>query len=422
MEKTLTVELHLDGCWHRAAEVRVRGRSGSRSEPTSFEYDIDYAAEHLGARGSEAVSVDLPPDFALRQFSSFPAFLVDLMPQGEARRLCEARIRRASGTPTDWTVLRHGAGSPVGNLRIARAAHRPDPGAVGLPRAEVVRRGDAFRAWALSQSVPMRGATDTGGAAPKLLLAEDRDGLLHADGVLPDDRAARHWLVKFPRGRTTRDHQVLAAEAPFLEVARRLGLRCGAALEYEPSVLFVPRFDREVVGEGVVRHGLESVYSLLGVIEAGSRLAWEDVCGAVAGAVDEPAGAVTEIVLRDALALALGDTDNHGRNTALRKLPGRVELSPLFDFAPMFLDPEQIRRSTRWGSERSAPTPDWRQVIDAVSDWLRADELADHLLDLARRLPGVSGWLLELGVEREVVDLITPRIESARASLQSLED
>ncbi|WP_375338497.1 hypothetical protein [Variovorax paradoxus] len=35
------------------------------------------------------------------------------------------------------------------------------------------------------------------------------------------------------------------------------------------------------------------------------------------------------------------NTDNHARNTAVQRLPdGALQLTPIFDFAPMFLDPE----------------------------------------------------------------------------------
>lgn len=46
---------------------------------------------------------------------------------------------------------------------------------------------------------PLGNATGAGGNAPKLLLTEGNQGELYLDGVLADDLAARHWLVKFPR-------------------------------------------------------------------------------------------------------------------------------------------------------------------------------------------------------------------------------
>lgn len=52
-------------------------------------------------------------------------------------------------------------------------------------------------------------------------------------------------------------------------------------------------------------------------------------------------------MLRDILNLALRNTDNHGRNAAVLRTGGQVGLSPIFDFAPMFLDPEGPGRGDR---------------------------------------------------------------------------
>ena len=46
-----------------------------------------------------------------------------------------------------------------------------------------------------------------------------------------------------------------------------------------------------------------------------------------------------ELLLRYAAARAMGNTDNHGRNTSvLKPLDGGVVLSPVYDSAPMFSD------------------------------------------------------------------------------------
>ena len=49
------------------------------------------------------------------------------------------------------------------------------------------------------------------------------------------------------------------------------------------------------------------------------------------------------------LNLALRNTDNHARNTAVQRLvDGSIQLTPLYDFAPMYLDPELIVRGCVW--------------------------------------------------------------------------
>lgn len=396
-----TIQVFADGAWQRAARLE-RANGTSRTDPVWLEYEIDYAtAAGIGVRGHRAVSVRYPIDLDSDMLDHWPAFTLDLLPQGEALRLLRARLRREQGAVTDWAMLGEGGGNPVGNLRIGEAA-RESSNARGVDRDEVVRRGDQYRAWAEAEGIPMTGSSDTGGASPKLLLTEDEHGLLHADGALADDAARRHYVVKFPRGRTTADAQVLANEAPYLEVVRAMGLRVGAGLEYTDGVLFVPRFDRARDEGGLVRHGVESVYSLMGSIEAGARLAFEDVCEGVAHVVDDPHECVVELVLRDALAVALGNTDNHGRNTSLLKTPdGVITLSPVYDFAPMYKDPEGIKRVLRWRSE--GLTVDWPDVCASLDNLVPREVLAPAMRDLGERMAGLPTLMRDHGVDDDIV-------------------
>ncbi|MCB9592536.1 MAG: HipA domain-containing protein [Sandaracinaceae bacterium] len=416
MSDRWTIEVHHGGRWHAAASVERFGERRTRHASTHFEYDIDYASARLGERGAQAVSVAYPVDLDIRTASTFPAFAVDLLPQGEAQRTLLARLREAGRDTSEWAQLGAGAGNPVGNLRVAEAVTPVEP-AEGVPREDIVRRGDQFRAWAEAQGIPMTGASDTSGASPKLLLTQDRDGRYHADGALPDARAARHFLVKFPRGRTSADAQVLANEAPYLEVARALGLRCGEPLAHEDGALFMPRFDRRCVDGRVERRGLESLYSVLGVVEAGASLRFEAVCAAVAAVVDDPEGELVELVLRDAVAVALGDTDNHGRNTSLlERTDGGVELSPLYDFAPMYLDPDLIKRTTRWRSEAEGE-PDWSDVCAALEPLVPREVLAPRMRALGERLEDVRARMRDAGVDASIVERREP---SARAVAEAL--
>ncbi len=268
----------------------------------------------------------------------------------------------------------------------------------------------------------MNGSSDTGGASPKLLLTEDRDGRLHADGALPDARASKHYLVKFARGRSRRDAQVLAHEPAYLELARGFGVRCGERLVHEGGALFVPRFDREVrrsKKEPVRRAGLESLYSLMGLVEAGARLSWEAACEAIAAAVDDPAEALIEIVRRDAIAIALGDPDNHGRNTSLIKHPsGGIELSPRYDFAPMFLDPELIKRSTLWRSERPGEPPDFDDVATSLAAHVERERMTAAMRRLGEQLVEAPSAMRALAVDDEIIERCTPHIQKVSDGLR----
>lgn len=425
MTSPCSIEVYVSGGFQAAATVELVGQRGDHDAPTYFEYDIDYAVTALHARDHRAVSVRYPVSFdRVAQAPRFPAFLMDLMPQGEARRQVVGRLR-AKGRPTsDWEVLLAGARNPVGNLRVSEAVTPSEESERGVELADIVQRGDDFRAWAESQRIPMTGSSDTGGASPKLLMTADASGRFHADGALPDARAVRHYIIKFPRGRMRQDAAVLANEAPYLEVLRALGLRCGDALQYTDGTLLVPRFDRRRVEGAIERCGMESAYSLMGVVEPGAPLVFEDLCAQLARFVDDPQRDVLELVLRDAVALALGNPDNHGRNTSLLKhAGGRVELSPVYDFAPMFLDPDLITRQTRWRSERGGP-PDWNDVVASLAEQLPAilppTVTAPALRELGARLAAAPELMREAGVDADVIEPRLPHIHATSAALAAV--
>lgn len=87
---------------------------------------------------------------------------------------------------------------------------------------------------------------------------------------------------------------------------------------------------------------------------------------------------IIEYVLRDVLNRAAGDTDNHGRNTALQKrTDGWIGLTPRFDFAPMEILPTMIIPSTTWACWRSQQhASPYHAVCDAIGSVL-SDEMGD---------------------------------------------
>jgi serine/threonine-protein kinase HipA len=88
--------------------------------------------------------------------------------------------------------------------------------------------------------------------------------------------------------------------------------------------------------------------------------------------------------------VALGNTDNHARNTAISKYPdGTIALSPLYDFAPMILDEQGIARISRWSEGESASFPDWGTIAEIVakrfaSYQINTDELRKLFFDFAK--------------------------------------
>jgi serine/threonine-protein kinase HipA len=196
---------------------------------------------------------------------------------------------------------------------------------------------------------------------------------------------------------------ILAAEAPYLELARAFGLRCARPLEHRHRTLFIPRFDRGVAAGRVVRLGQESIVSADGVAAFGYQASHEEYLAAIKDYCDDPAAEVTEYLLREVLNLALGNPDNHGRNTALQKTAdGGVRLTPLYDFCPMRLDSSGIARSTTWkcmkplGGPSRDLNPDWEEVCRVAADGvpgLNAENLMDVLAskaDCLHRMPELA--------------------------------
>lgn len=89
---------------------------------------------------------------------------------------------------------------------------------------------------------------------------------------------------------------------------------------------------------------------------------------AIRNVVEEPLGETLEFIRRDVLNLAMRNTDNHARNTAVQTIDGVTRITPLFDFAPMYLDPEGITRSARWyHPESRKELRNWKDILEQLA-------------------------------------------------------
>ena len=124
-----------------------------------------------------------------------------------------------------------------------------------------------------------------------------------------------------------------------------------------------------------------------------------------------------------ALAVALGDRDNHGRNTSLLKAgDGSVALAPLYDFAPMYLDPEGISRQTRWASERRGRLAvDWQEVTENLREHVPREVLGPALRAFGAKLEGVRASMADAGVDRAIIDARASAITTTAQSLEAVE-
>jgi len=393
------VQIFLDDRWKTAAIFEPDPRKLDKGIAGSgrLQYDIDYAVTYLGNRAAELIP-GFTVGFELFRFEQWPPFLVDLLPGGAGRRAWLRRMQAENDGPQmDWHLLTKGAGAPPGNLRIAEAVLAPPPDhfKLGFPRRDIIEQRERFLDYAEERGAHVAGASSVQGEAPKYLLAEDHAGMFHAEGALPDEKIKKFWLVKFPCGSRTdeRNQQVLRNEAPYLEVARKFGIRTGEPLGYEDDVLFVPRFDRKVSDGRVERLGMHSLYAVANIPGYGAAVRHDTYCLALAKVIADPVQQLREYIRRDILNLALRNTDNHGRNTAVLRTNGQVRLSPIFDFAPMFLDPVGIGRVSRWEDERPGNQPELADLGEDVKQLPETMQDCHVDDDIIQRL---AGWIDEV--------------------------
>ena len=155
--------------------------------------------------------------------------------------------------------------------------------------------------------------------------------------------------------------------------------------------------------------------------EYAARIAHELACEAIEAHCTDASTDLTEYVQRDIVNVVMGNKDNHGRNTALlRHESGRVELSPLFDFAPMYLDPEGIARVCRWSEDaETAGEPEWGKVIEKFAK--HKSSLRTALLEFGHGLQRLPEIMRECGVDDDVVEQPrSPAIELHAKQLQAL--
>lgn len=432
MRTQLTLQIQHHGQWHNAAVLIFPAPEKGRQGPVRLGYETDYALDWLQRDDEHACSLTLPVELmftheAPRWFALFD----DLMPGGAARRYWVEQLGLGNlpSHAQDFELLRRGTIAPTGNLRIKEALPTLPPNSLladlRFALADVVDRQTDFIEYAQQMGAVSGGATGAGGEAPKLLLrcsAQDEIWIdtFQDEYTCPD----RHYLVKFPRNRrSAMDCDILRAEYHYYQELAALGVDTidikGMRLlegEHFPS-LWLPRFDRTFTPGTTIFHGLESVYSLLNK-PAGALL---DQFTALRTLVKllrrqyrvsefqqafDTQAFVLEWVRRDLLNVAFGNSDNHGRNTALLKRPEGMWLAPVYDFAPMRADPEGVIRGMRWGSPwEEGGRFDWHGIARALADLAEPDALLANLGTVARHLYGLRERLAARGVPVKLLDL-----------------
>lgn len=422
------IEIFHDDRWLEAARADFSDvvRNGFRADDCVFEYELDYV---FGV-APPPVSLTWPVDADRHRLQAWPAFLYDLVPQGNGRRFLLDRMRLPDAQSSDLPLLCAGAFNPIGRLRVREAvtyfeAHRERHDLVdrGFEFDELLARAPEFHETMMVHGMLAAGGTGVQGVAPKYLLTRARDGKWHPDAALPDAQAQVHFIVKRPRGPTEADRKVLRNEAGYMQVAARMGLRTTQLPSLHGDMLFVPRFDRQVRDGRVLRHHQESAASIAGLAGFAGSARQFDLLAAVRAVVDDPHAETIEFLKRDVLNQAMRNTDNHARNTAVQTVDGITRLTPLFDFAPMYLDPEGISRAARWYHPDSGKElRSWDAILPhlpvPVSEQGR---IVDAMTAFGERLTGLPDCMREAGIDADIIDHVIPSIDAQRTQLLALQ-
>lgn len=423
MTANYLLQIHHGDEWHDAAPLSFHEEEKGIGGRTSVTYDTMYFFNHAAVQSLEeevadnrALSVRLPIDVDIHTRDTWPAFMLDLLPQGvRRRRLVQTLMGPAQNVDApevEVPLLIRSAGSPIGNIRIKESWEKEQQRITGqecegVTAQQILDLDSVFLDSAERFALLASGSSGVQGEWPKVLMTQARhDDLWYPDPLISDENAKDHAIIKMVRSGHEDDATILAAELPYLEVARRFGIRAERPLVYGNKALLIPRFDRQVVDGKVLRHGQESIVAAFGAAAFQFQAKHEDYLNVIKKFTSDPATEVIDYMLRDLLNYAMGNPDNHGRNTALQKrTDGTIRLTPLYDFAPMKIDPAGHMRSTKWACMQTRDaTPDWRLICDAAADGVMAGaelfDIISHKIDFLRNLPDIAK---ECGVSTDVI-------------------
>lgn len=431
MDQYCTLQIYQEDEWLDCAIVEIVGQQQTGWQAaTRTSYLFEYAISYMNLSDGHALAYHLPVNVQNTLQSTWPAFLMDLLPQGYGRKELLRQLNFSENTQeqADWALLKAGAGNPIGNLRIKEAyewlqGQFPVQQNHGFSLDQVVERQENFIESLASYGLFIAGSSGIQGEWPKLLLTQGHDDLFYLDHTLTDHQVKQHWLVKFSRGSDQNLDKILMHEALYMKVAQYLGLRVHQELELHGKTLFIPRFDRKVIDRKVERIAQESIASLGGKAGFGVRMTHNQICSLLMQCCTEPKQEIFEYLKRDLANVALGNKDNHTRNTAIQRLNnGIIRLTPLFDFAPMWLHPDGIARTTRWERDDHGGMPIWHSVIEQIAESTMIDpkEIKAVLIEQLPLYQGLLEHMQYLQLAPEILENSQYRIDNICQQLEEL--
>lgn len=392
--RTVNIEMYLNGTWQVICQVEFTGNQKILNSTNKFSYSPQHQVNCYGDVSSKACGVNYPVTFDIYSEDKIFGFIDDIIPAGAARRkwLEQDEIKQAEDI--EFALLTHGAISPVGNLRVKSAVEKLDSNVAiqYFPVEDIINRDSDFLSYAHERGALTGGATGAGGEAPKLLLRQNESNQVWIDCFQNTQSADQAYLVKFPSGqRTDIDKDILRAEYSYYQVLTQAGYNTidTKQMKLEEGVntpsLWLPRFDFIYAHNQEVRYGLESILSVIKG-SSGVPLNHFDVIKQTISNIQQaiedtdtqfdPALFVCHWFERDLLNVIFGNADNHARNSSLLKIKNKIELSPIYDFAPMRVDPEDIRRTITWGNPfELGGEYQWQAIIENLAEYCAQQQI-----------------------------------------------
>ncbi|MEF3082097.1 HipA domain-containing protein [Luteimonas sp. SMYT11W] len=421
------IELFHEGTWHRAASLTVDDGL------VQFGYEASYVFGPL--QNPPCVALSLPVELTRRTWTDQAvtplAFLWDLVPQGRGRDHIAGLLNVPSDSSRqDLYLAQHGAFAPIGRLRLDTAVdfynqHTAGMRPEGFTTQEMHDRSETFVDQLRMYNMLAAGTPGVQGIAPKFLLTQDEEGRWFPDVGLADEHARQHWIVKLSRGTHADDQRILRHESIYLQAAAACGIRTIDAPEYRDDMLFLRRFDREVDAAGSVRRlHQETLAALIGYHGFARSASLFALTERLAQVASDPAQAVAEFLCRDVLNRALRNPDNHLRNTSVQQnLDGTVQLTPLYDFGPMYLDRALISRTCEWRLPNGGSTDNWNEILETLA---LDDDVKAHAAGVLRSfgedvLPALPHELRFRDADADIVEICKTAIGYQIPKLQDID-
>jgi serine/threonine-protein kinase HipA len=100
---------------------------------------------------------------------------------------------------------------------------------------------------------------------------------------------------------------------------------------------------------------------------------------------------------------------------------GRVQLTPLFDFAPMTLDREGIARTLRWKRDDKTEIANWVDVLQFLEfDQVELGQIGAELLAFEGELEKLPDVMRAQGVDDDIINQRYHAIQEQREQLREL--